>query len=135
MPDDRILGFEIIGDSLQRLLQVGSVRQRESLRDRMCESLREAYENTVWTDYIVDVEIPGGPGKSPSQKGVEDPRQPGDAIEEEYQRTGVAVIPVENPRKQAILDEALRWGCEWAKKERLRIGGRLPRDRSARTQK
>ena len=125
----------IIGESLKRLLEVGNVRQRSSLKDLICESLQEAYENTLWTNYIVDVEIPGGPGKSPSQRGVEDPRQPGDEIEEEYEQTNVVVVAQENPHKRELLNEALRWGCEWAQKEHIRMGGKLPLDRKVTTKK
>jgi hypothetical protein len=125
----------IIGESLRRLLEVGAVRQRRNLKDLMCESLQEAYENTIWSNYIIDVEIPGGPVKSPSQRGVEDPRQPGDEIEEEYEQTNVVVIAQENPRKRELLNEALRWGCEWAQKEHIRMGGKLPLDRKARAKK
>lgn len=135
MPENGIEEGVIIGESLRRLLEVGTVKQRRSLREIMCESLREAYENTVWTDYIVDIEIPGGPGKSPSQKGVEDPRQPGDEFEEEYKRTNVVVRPQLNPRKQEILNEALRWGCEWAEKEHVRLGGKLSIGRKTMTKK
>jgi hypothetical protein len=125
----------IIGESLKGLLEVGNVRQRRSLRASICESLREAYENTIWTNYIVDIEIPGGPAKSPSQKGIEDPRQPGDEVEEEYEQTSVVVVAQENARKRALLNEALRWGCEWARKEHISLGGKLPLKPGKKTRK
>lgn len=125
----------VIGESLKQLLDAGTVRQRRTLQNVMCESLREAYEKTIWTDYVIDVDIPGGPGKSPSQMGVEDPRQPGDEIEEEYEEINVVVIPQENPRKRELLNEALRWGCEWAQKEHIRMGGKLPLERKGKTKK
>ncbi len=125
----------IIGESLKRLLEIGNLRQRRSLKELICESLREAYENTIWSNYMVDVEIPGGPVKSPSQRGVEDPRQPGDEIEEEYEQTNVVVIAQENPRKRELLNEALRWGCEWSQKEHIRMGGKLPLYRETNTRK
>lgn len=46
----------IIGESLERFLEVGTVNQRRTLKDVMCESLREAYENTIWTDYVIDID-------------------------------------------------------------------------------
>ncbi len=118
----------VIGESLERLLEVGTVSQRESLMGAMCASLKEAYENTIWTDYIVNIDIPGGPGKSPSQRGHEDPRSPGDVIEEEYEKINVVVRPQVDTGKMELLNKALRWGCEWAQKELLRLGGKLPKD-------
>jgi hypothetical protein len=131
----RLAEATIIGESLERLLEAGTVNQRRTLKDVICESLREAYENTIWTDYIIDIDIPGGPGKSPSQKGIEDPRRPGDEIEEEYEETNVVVRPKVNERKMELLNQALSWGCEWAQKELLRLGGKLPISRKARTKK
>ena len=134
MTENRLQEVVIIGESLRRLLEAGTLKQRKTLKERICESLQEAYENTSWTDYVIDVEIPGGPGRS-QWKGVEDPRQPGDEIEEAYEQTNVVVIPQENLRKRKLLNTALRWGCEWAQKEHTKIGGRSPFDRKARTKK
>ena len=134
-PEAVVIEAVVIGESLRRLLEVGNVRQRGSLKDSICRSLRVAYENTPWAYYIVDVEIPGGPVKSPSQRGIEDPRQPGDEIEEEYRRTSVVVIRRENPRKRELLNEGLRWGCEWAQNEHIRVVGKSPVERKSRAKK
>jgi hypothetical protein len=134
MPTSRYQQAEasVIGESLQRLLEVGTVAQRRGLKDLICAALQEAYENTLWTNYVVDVGVPGGPPKSPSERGVEDPRLPGDEIEEEYAQIPIAVVGVTNPRKQ---DEALRWGCKWAESELRRVGGKIPTHPKARTKK
>jgi len=125
----------VIGESLSRLLEVGNVSQRLSLKDVICRSLQEAYENTAWVNYIVDIDIPGGPGKSPSERGREDPRQPGDEIEEEYERTDVGAVPQENPHKMELLNEGLHWGCKWAQQEIIRLGGKLPLNKKKITKK
>ena len=113
-----------IGEDLSRLLDVGTVRQRESLKAAICKNLQLAYENTMWVGYQVDVEIPGGPGKSPSQKGHEDPRRPGDEIEEEYEQTSVSTKPHIDNEKIEILNQGLHWDCEWAHEELIRISGK-----------
>lgn len=115
----------IIGESLKRLLEIGTVNQRRTLKDAMCKSLQEAYENTVWAVYEPDIDIPGA-GKSPSQKGREDPRRPGDEIEEQYDQIKIVTRARMSERKLKLLNEALRWGCKWAQEELVRIGGKLP---------
>lgn len=114
---ENVIGYQqaevtITGESLKKFLEAGSVRQIMSFKVKICESLREAYENTMWSECYVDLEIPGGATKSPSQKGIDDPRQPGDEIDDEYSHINIVVIHQENPRKLALLNEALRWGCK-----------------------
>ena len=59
---------------------------------------------------------------------VEDPRWPEDAIEEEYEKIGVTVKTKINERKMEILNEGLDWNCDWAQKEIVRMGGKIPKD-------
>ena len=70
---------------------------------------------------IVDIDLPGGPAKDPSMRGVEDPRQPGDEPDEPIISVHVGEGYIEEQRQ--ILNEALRWGCQWAQEEMLRLGG------------
>ena len=127
MPEDRYQNMEeaIIGESLRRLLKVSTITQRKSIKDTMCESLKEAYNNTHSYNYVVDLDIPGGPAKLPSDMGIVDPKEPAD-IEEIHKQANVVLIPQENPRKRELLNEALRWGCQWALREHIRMGGKLP---------
>ncbi|MBN1146540.1 MAG: hypothetical protein JXA78_04740 [Anaerolineales bacterium] len=90
-----------------------SVNRRQALKTRLCATLKEAYDKTPDYNYIVDLELPGGPSKSPSAKGMEDPRRPGD-VQPEY---GVRLTSRPNPHKQELLEQALALGCAWAKEE------------------
>lgn len=80
---------------------------------KLCANLKEAYEKTPAVICIVELVLPGGPSKSLSKAGIDDPRAPGDE-ETEY---GPRIRSVPNPHKQELLDQALALGCAWAKEE------------------
>jgi len=79
----------------------------------LCASLKDAYDKTPAYIYDVEIVLPGGPSKSPSSKGKEDPRRSGD-VQTEY---GAHITSQPNPRKQELLEQAQALGCTWAKEE------------------
>lgn len=85
----------------------------DNLISALCANLKDAYDKTPAYIYIVELELPGGPSKSPSKWGIEDPRQPGD----EQSEYGAHIISRPNPHKQELLEQALALGCAWAKEE------------------
>ena len=115
---NRILREGAISVRLAEHLERVSVNGRQILKAWLCATLKEAYDKTPDYNYIVDLELPGGPSKSPSAKGMEDPRQPGD----EQPEYGVRLTSRPNPHKQELLEQAQELGCAWANKERERRG-------------
>lgn len=83
------------------------------LISRLCANLKDAYDKTPACIYVVELKLPGGPSKSLSKSGLEDPRQPGD----EQSGYGVDITSQPNPHKQELLEQALALGCAWAKEE------------------
>lgn len=90
----------------------------ENLISRLCANLKDAYDKTPAYIYVVELELPGGPSKSTSKVGFEDPRQPGD----EQSEYGVDITSQPNPHKQELLEQALGLGCAWAREEQERQG-------------
>lgn len=106
----------IYGYRLQKYLETATLEEVTSIKEYMCKALLEAYKAVSASYVFIDLVIPGERGKSPGEKRIEDPRQPGDEPDEESP-IKVYVGEGYKDEQKRILSEALRWGCEWAQNE------------------
>ena len=91
-----------------------------SYKERLCASLKEAYDSTLDTISKVFITFPWEQGPIPDTLPGTDIPIP-DIEDEGEDEIDINVISVPNPRKQEILAQALRLGCEWAIAENKRI--------------
>ena len=115
--------LSVYGYRLQKYLEQATANQLMTLKKLMCIKLKEAYEGVSAKYVLIEIDLPGGAEKDPDMKGVEDPRQPGDEPDEPI--ISVHVGDGYKEEQLQILNEAIRWGCQWAQEEMLRLGGSL----------
>lgn len=128
-----------------KLLRVSPLWLRASWKGQICDALQKAYANEPNFVYKIATNVPIGEKLISSVSKASDldwfgntkkdglPTPLANTPEDKINRqdlerakelldklsSGIQIGPVaqENPRKRAILDLALQWGCDWAKTE------------------